>query len=151
MHIWRFEPVPSLLKPVLGLCGTGSFVTTIWCVREARRALSHAKTVEARAKLENLHPESIYKQQQSAAHTKKMRQKFYTMSRENHKAKLQKDRDKLEAMTTADKSKFMHSRIKQATAPLDSIKAQASYATMDFEGRRVSATNPDQIKHLLGY
>jgi len=99
--------------------------------------------------ISKLGPGSVFKQQQAAAMTRQLRAKYFAMSRDTHKTRVARDIERVKDMSSTDKSKFLHSKIKRATDAGKGPATQATYATMTFEGRRAVATNPDQIKQLI--
>jgi len=118
-------------------------------IRASRKALMEAKKIQMKHMIEALGPDSHYKQQQSATHTKNLRNAYFDKIRKEYSSRKLKDKDKLQSMNNTDRSKFLHSRIQGATSEKRGNNVKATYATMSFEGRRAVANEPEQIKLLL--
>ena len=118
-------------------------------IRSSRRALMEAKKAEVRASIMSLDSQSIYKQHQAQALTKRLRNSHFLKLRQEYSVNKDKDKDRLKNMSNTDRSKFLHSRIQGATQEKKATGVKATYATMSFEGRRAVANQPDQIQLLL--
>ena len=91
----------------------------------------------------------MYKRQQAEMLVKKMKNKYIASVRKAKDLGHKRDIQRIKGMTNAEKSKFLHSRIKRSAVAKAEANSVATYATMTFEGRRAVANTPDQITTLL--
>jgi len=99
--------------------------------------------------LRQLDEKSVYRQKQANLKSKKLRNQYIKSVRVAKEANHKRDISKVKCMTDAEKSKFLHSRIKRSVVAKTEANSVATYATMTFEGRRAVANTPEQIKTLL--